>query len=81
MFKTINCNYDQDLLSVLVRGSDFHSISTRSRNDFGTPLYKRSKSQNGLLLRGIEMWNKLPSEVKNSNSLAIFKQSIDRIFT
>ena len=32
MFKTINCNYDQDLLSAQVGGSDLHSITTRSKN-------------------------------------------------
>ena len=79
VYKTLNQDFDPCLLQHLVRNCDFHSTSTRNRYDFVVPLYKKSTSQNSIVFRGVEAWNKLPLDVRNSSSITSFKKRIDDI--
>ena len=80
MFKTINAGYDCNLLNMLVRNREVHSVNTRNRNDFVLPRYRRTISQNCILFKGVELWNSLPMVIRNAKSLFIFKKHIGELY-
>lgn len=54
--------------------NDIHSYDTRTRNDFSLPNYKKVCTQNSLYYNGLKLYNSLPSNVKESNSVIEFKR-------
>ena len=53
-----------------------HSSQTRRQDSLQLPLCKTSHFQRYLTYRGAKCWNKLPEQVKNSDSLNVFKKKI-----
>ena len=80
MFKTINANYDDSLLEMLRTNYDIHSINTRSRNNFHLPRYLKCASQKSVLYKAIQLWNELPDQTKEVNSLFAFKRIISNLY-
>lgn len=54
--------------------SDHHNYNTRNKSNFTIPFYTKKFSQNSLFYKGVQMYNKLPKQVKNSTTLQIFKR-------
>lgn len=48
----------------------------RNRGDFRLPLYRKTSTQNSLLYKGTQVFNNLPSNIKNELRLSIFKKKI-----
>ena len=74
--KTLNCDYDVDLLSNINANSDFHSFNTRYRDNLVLPRYRRTTSQKCILFQAVQLWNDLPCDAKKFNSLYKFKRYI-----
>lgn len=53
-----------------------HDHNTRTKHNIITPYYRLSKSQNGPNYLAIQMFNKLPSNIKNIENLNIFRNII-----
>lgn len=55
-----------------------HVHETRFLNNFNinTPFHRLSKSKQSFVYSGLESWNKLPLEIRNSNNLFVFKKSL-----
>ena len=76
LFKTINGNYDDDLMAMLRMNSDFHSFATRHRENFVLPKCEKSGTQQSVFYKGVKLWNALPEDVKKLKSLSSFKKCI-----
>ena len=76
-FKTLNGDYDCNLFNRLIRNCDLHSIATRNRDNFVLPRYNRTISQNCIHFRGVELWNSLPHNLRESKSLPYFKKQLN----
>ena len=52
-----------------------HNQQTRSLTfkNFNTPFFNKSKSQKSFIYQAINAWNNLELQIKDSNSLPIFK--------
>jgi len=67
--------YFSRLLSSLIPQ---HGYSTRfaTHNNYNTPRFVKSKCQNSFVFRSVELWNVLPEDVRNAQSLAVFKRRL-----
>ena len=54
--------------------SVYHSYSTRRANDYHLPKVRTSIAQMNLNFNGPKVWNALPTDLKNCNSLPCFKR-------
>lgn len=54
--------------------SDHHNFNTRNKSNFTVPFYTKKFSQNSLFYKGVQLYNNLPTTVKTSRSLPIFKR-------
>jgi hypothetical protein len=50
-----------------------HGHETRGKNNFKLPHYTKASAQNNLFYNGLKLFNKLPIEIKNSNTINEFK--------
>lgn len=50
-----------------------HGHETRSRNNYKLPNYTKATTQNDLFYKGLKLFNSLPLEVKNANSMKDFR--------
>ena len=64
MFKCINLN-----ANILPKHSDIHNYPTRNNNKFIAPKYNKRKSEMSINLKSIKSWNKLPADIRTSDSL------------
>ena len=81
MYKTKNGltpNYISDLFNDF---TSIHSVNTRgaSNGDFMLPKVNVECFKNSLSFNGPYVWNNLPNEVRNANSVMNFKQMYKRI--
>ena len=56
--------------------SDVHDHHTRNRNNLVLPLYRRARTQSTLFYRSRMLWNSLPIDLKNTQSLGSFKNKV-----
>ena len=80
IYKTVNRNHDSRLLQLLHRGSDNHSFNTRNRNNFVCPRFHKSTSKFSILYNGVALWNSLPEDAQNANSVQGFKKLINSLY-
>ena len=67
-------------MSNMIRVSDRHSYQTRdSEMNFVVPHVKQQEHR-GFMYNGIKLWNKLPTDVKSSPSLSIFKRKTKQVY-
>lgn len=52
---------------------DNHGINTRNKYDFKIPTYKSNNSRNSIFYRGLQMFNELPNQTKESKTMNRFK--------
>ena len=65
----------------LLTQADVHDHNTRNRNNLVVPQYRRARTQSSIFYQGISLWNNLPSEIKQSQSLESFKGQVKSMFT
>ena len=59
--------------------SELHNVNTRHKNDLNIPLYTSTSGQRTFHFRAVTLWNNLPNNIKNINSLSSFKKEYKRI--
>ena len=79
VYKAVKFGSDSNVLSGIARHEDLHSYDTRHSNDLLLPLYHLSNSQRSISYQGPKFWNEIPDQIKNSNSLSLFKRKL-RVF-
>ena len=57
-----------------------HQIPTRNRNRLLPSFNRLAISQRSITYAGPHIWNELPTEIKLSNSINIFKSKLKRYF-
>ena len=55
-----------------------HSYSTRQADDYHVPDGHLELKRRAVSVRGAQIWNNTPTDIKNSNSLSIFKYALKR---
>ena len=76
MFKTLKFSENHDLLEALTKFSDIHNHFTRNLNTFRVPKYNKKQSKFCIENQGVNIWNSLPIDLKNINSLHKFKKQL-----
>jgi hypothetical protein len=61
------------LSSSMITVAQTHGHETRGRNNFRLPNYTKASTQNNLFYNGLKLFNSLPNEIKNVNSINEFK--------
>ena len=74
-YKLLKCNI------VLPNISHIHSYPTRRRNDFYISTCRTSKAQNNVFYYGLLLYNELPPNLKNIDSVEIFKKTLKKYLT
>ena len=61
---------------------DIHDYNTSTRNasDYQYPRIRTTSMRNSVFFKGPEVWNSLPTEIKSSQSLDVFKYKYKRFF-
>ena len=67
MFKCLNLN-----ANILPRHSDIHNFPTRCNNKFIAPKCNMRESEMSINFKSIKVSNKLPADIRTSDSLNIF---------
>lgn len=78
IYKIKNRLLPQHLAEHLMYVDDIHQHETRSRGDFYVSTVTTGYSQNNLFHKGLVEFNRLPREVKNSQTLVLFKRNCRR---
>ena len=65
-----------DFLSVITRQADLHDYSTRNRSNIVLPYFTKTKSQYSIQYNGINMYNGLPENIKQSPTVSEFKRHL-----
>ena len=76
MFKRLNLN-----AKILPKHSDIHNYSTRNNNKFIAPKCNMSKSEMSINFKSIKVWNKLPADIRISDSLNVFMDNLRKYTT
>lgn len=58
--------------------NDVHNYNTRNACDIYVPTVKKTSTQNSLFHKGLVIYNSLPHNIKNINSINIFKRNISQ---
>ena len=80
IFKTLKLNFDPILFNSLIYQDQLHDHETRFRSQLTIPRLRASMSRNGLSFKGVKLWNSLPEEFREINSLVKFKNSLKSLF-
>ena len=75
MFKCLNLN-----ANIFQRHSDIHNYSTRNNNKFIAPKCHMKKSEMSVNFESIKVWNKLPADIRTSDSLYVFMDHLRNNF-
>ena len=71
MFKCLNLN-----ANVLPKHSEIHNYSTNNNNKFIAPKCDMRKSEMSINFKSIKIWNKLPTDIRTSDSLNVFMDNL-----
>ena len=71
MFKCLNLN-----VNILLKHSDIHNYSTRNNNKFIGPKCNMKNSEMSKNFNSIKALNKLPSDIRTSDSLNVFMDNL-----
>lgn len=69
IFKTKNDLLPKYLSDNLLYANQIHERQTRQANQLRAPRFKTVFARNSVFARGIEMYNELPKELKEINSI------------
>lgn len=73
IYKILNKHLPPYLLSNITYNNEVHDHLTRGRDNMHITRTKNKKSMNCLFFKGLNEYNKLPTEVKNCDMLNAFK--------
>ena len=59
--------------SRLIQNSEIHSYNTRISSNLRAPFERLDSGRDSFLVKGIDIWNKLPEYIKKANSMIYFK--------
>ena len=77
IYKCLNCHYFPELKMRIQRQSEYHNYNTRGRNLFrNVDIVRLRICQRSFLNHGINTWNSLIPEIKESNSIHILKSAM-----
>ena len=62
--------------NILPKHSDSHNYSTRNNNEFIAPKLNMKKSKMSINFKSIKIWNKLPVDIRTSDSLNVFMDNL-----
>ena len=79
MYKVINNLIQTDLFPLVTVG-EVHQVPTRQSGDLYVRRASTDIGKREMSIRGPELWNKLPANIKESNSLNIFKRNLKEYF-
>lgn len=71
--------YPEYLWRKLVYISDSHTFNVRNAENFRLPLYRRARSQNNVMYKGLALFNSLPSDLKAEKNLTTFKGKLSNL--
>ena len=66
--------------NILPKHSDIHNYPTRNKNKFIAPKCNMRKSEMSIKFKSIEVWNKLPADIRTSDSLNVFMDNLGNYF-
>ena len=75
MFKCLNFN-----ANILPKHSNIHNYPTRNNYKFIAPKCNMKKSDMSISFKSIEVWNKLPADIRTSDSLNVFMDNLRNYF-
>ncbi len=78
IFNGIHGNSTEGINKMFTYVHDTHNVNTCTSSDdiIKLPKYRLSKSQNNLCYRGVQYFNRLPQNIRGSESLTSFKRSM-----
>ena len=68
----------KSLLNLFTFNSDFHNYNTRNAGNFHLPIMRTVLNQKSIVFQGPSLWNLIPSEIRCSFSLNLFKYKYKR---
>ena len=72
-----NYNYS-NFRARLILGSEIHQYNTRNSSNLRPPFERLDSGLKSFFIKGIDLWNKLPDDIKSSNSIIYFKNKIKK---
>ena len=75
-FKCMNGMAPTNLCSRFIKRGTISGRSTRNANILDIPRYKTATGQRSFLYRAVTIWNNLPSDIKLSSTMNIFKRKL-----
>ena len=76
MYKCLNESFPQFLSNYFTRNNSIHEYSTRGTNEIHVPFGRLHIRKFSIRINGAKVWNSLPSFVKQSRSLELFKNTL-----
>ena len=76
MYKCLNESVPQLLRNYFTRNNSIHEYSTRGANEIHVPFGRLDIRNFSIRIHGAKVWNSLPSFVKQSRSLELFKNTL-----
>ena len=77
IYKCLKCNYLPDLKTRVLRNSEFHGYNTRNCDLFrNIDIIRLRLCQRSFLNYGINLWNSLSDEIKNSHCIYTLKNNV-----
>ena len=73
-FKCLNGMAPTNLGARFITRGTISGRSTRNANKLDIPRYNNASGQRGFLYRVVTIWNNLPSDIKLSSSMNMFKR-------
>ena len=80
LYKTLYCNYDDQLKNKITIQSNIHSHNTRNKRHFSIKRFNRSKSPCHILYRGIKIFNSTPQLLYNNKSLKVIRNELYQFY-
>ena len=78
MFLCFNGKLPNFLANSFCLNMDIHDYNTRNALDYQYPRIRTTSMRNSVFVKGPEVWNSLPTEIKSSQSLDVFKYKYKR---
>ena len=66
---------------ILPKHSDIHNYCTWNSNKFIAPNWNMKKSEMSIKFKSIKVWNKLPADIRTSDSLNVFMDNLRNYYT
>ena len=63
----------------LILTSQIHHYNTRNRSNLRTPYARLQICLNSFLIKGINIWNELPDNIRQANTMSYFKSKVKKL--